>query len=127
MRLGGWVFVFLGACGGTTTVSTTSLPLGDGKYEAHPQVGSIFSCQRSFMGGGAMVDGPWIHKDTGTFDFTAKVVVQGSVPWPSHSLAITIEGDLTAEQRTKLMEIADKCPVHRTLTSEVRILTTQAD
>ena len=28
---------------------------------------------------------------------------------------ITLEGDLPEEQRTKLLEIADKCPVHRTL------------
>jgi uncharacterized OsmC-like protein/alpha-beta hydrolase superfamily lysophospholipase len=39
--------------------------------------------------------------------------------------AITFEGDLTAEQRSRLMEIADKCPVHRTLTSEVNIRTVQ--
>jgi putative redox protein len=36
---------------------------------------------------------------------------------------IKIDGALDAEQRKKLMEIADKCPVHRTLTSEIRILT----
>ena len=40
---------------------------------------------------------------------------------------ITMEGALDAEQRTKLLEIADKCPVHRTLTSEVRILTSATD
>ena len=40
---------------------------------------------------------------------------------------IAMEGDLDAEQRKRLMEIADKCPVHRTLTSEVRILTKPAD
>jgi uncharacterized OsmC-like protein/fermentation-respiration switch protein FrsA (DUF1100 family) len=40
---------------------------------------------------------------------------------------ITMEGPLDAEQRKKLMEIADKCPVHRTLTSEVRILTSATD
>jgi uncharacterized OsmC-like protein/fermentation-respiration switch protein FrsA (DUF1100 family) len=40
---------------------------------------------------------------------------------------ITMEGPLDAEQRKKLMEIADKCPVHRTLTSEVRILSRAAD
>jgi uncharacterized OsmC-like protein/fermentation-respiration switch protein FrsA (DUF1100 family) len=40
---------------------------------------------------------------------------------------ITMEGPLDAEQRQKLMEIADKCPVHRTLTSEIRILTSAAD
>jgi uncharacterized OsmC-like protein/alpha-beta hydrolase superfamily lysophospholipase len=36
---------------------------------------------------------------------------------------ITFEGDLSAEQRAKLLEIADKCPVHRTLHSEVNIQT----
>lgn len=36
---------------------------------------------------------------------------------------ISIEGALDAEQRKKLMEIADKCPVHRTLHSEIRIVT----
>jgi putative redox protein len=36
---------------------------------------------------------------------------------------ITLEGDLDAEARARLMEIADKCPVHRTLTSEVDIRT----
>jgi putative redox protein len=36
---------------------------------------------------------------------------------------VTLEGDLSDEQRKKLMEIADKCPVHRTLTSEISIKT----
>jgi len=36
---------------------------------------------------------------------------------------ITFEGDLSAEQRVKLLEIADKCPVHRTLHSEIYIRT----
>ena len=40
---------------------------------------------------------------------------------------IGMEGNLDAEQRRKLMEIADKCPVHRTLTSEIRIVTRAAD
>jgi putative redox protein len=40
---------------------------------------------------------------------------------------IAIEGNLDAEQRRKLMEIADKCPVHRTLTSEIHIVTRPAD
>jgi uncharacterized OsmC-like protein/alpha-beta hydrolase superfamily lysophospholipase len=39
--------------------------------------------------------------------------------------AITFEGDLTAEQRKRLIEIADKCPVHRTLESEVNIRTVE--
>lgn len=36
---------------------------------------------------------------------------------------ISIEGALDEEQRKRLMEIADKCPVHRTLHSEIRIVT----
>jgi putative redox protein len=39
--------------------------------------------------------------------------------------AITLDGDLDAEQRTRLMEIADKCPVHRTLESEINIRTVE--
>jgi putative redox protein len=37
---------------------------------------------------------------------------------------IELIGSLDAAQRAKLMEIADKCPVHRTLTHEVRISST---
>ena len=40
---------------------------------------------------------------------------------------ISIEGALDADQRKRLMEIADKCPVHRTLTSEIRIVTKSAE
>jgi uncharacterized OsmC-like protein len=32
-----------------------------------------------------------------------------------------LSGSLTNEQRSKLLEIANKCPVHRTLTSEIVI------
>jgi putative redox protein len=37
--------------------------------------------------------------------------------------AITLIGDLNADQRTSLFRIADRCPVHRSLTSEVHITT----
>ncbi|MCI3953396.1 MAG: OsmC-like protein, partial [Burkholderiales bacterium] len=40
---------------------------------------------------------------------------------------ITLEGDLDEGQRAKLLEIANKCPVHRTLHSEVFIPTRLAD
>ena len=36
---------------------------------------------------------------------------------------ITFIGDLSDDQRHRLMEIANICPVHRTLVSEVQILT----
>ena len=38
---------------------------------------------------------------------------------------ITLAGALDEAQRARLLEIADKCPVHRTLTSEVEIRTTE--
>jgi len=40
---------------------------------------------------------------------------------------IELTGPLTAEQHAKLMEIAAKCPVHRTLTSEINIRLRAAD
>jgi uncharacterized OsmC-like protein/pimeloyl-ACP methyl ester carboxylesterase len=40
---------------------------------------------------------------------------------------IAMEGPLDAEQRKRLMEIADRCPVHRTLTSEIRIVSREAE
>lgn len=36
---------------------------------------------------------------------------------------IRLEGDLDETQREKLLEIADKCPVHRTLHSEIKVRT----
>ena len=37
--------------------------------------------------------------------------------------SIEIEGELSREQRQRLIEIADRCPVHRTLENEIRIET----
>ena len=37
---------------------------------------------------------------------------------------ISLIGDLSEDQRQRLMEIADRCPVHRTLVSEIQIRTT---
>jgi uncharacterized OsmC-like protein len=39
---------------------------------------------------------------------------------------ITLEGELSPEQRQLLMDIADKCPVHRTLTNEIKVRTREA-
>ncbi|HEX3280966.1 MAG TPA: OsmC family protein [Pyrinomonadaceae bacterium] len=36
--------------------------------------------------------------------------------------AVSFDGDLTEEQRTRLQEIAHKCPVHKALTSEIVII-----
>jgi uncharacterized OsmC-like protein len=38
-------------------------------------------------------------------------------------MEIHLDGALTDEQRDKLMEISEKCPIHQTLTSEINIKT----
>jgi uncharacterized OsmC-like protein len=38
---------------------------------------------------------------------------------------VTLEGDLNDEQRGRLMEIADRCPVHRTQKLEVDVRTVE--
>ena len=40
--------------------------------------------------------------------------------------AVVLEGDLTGEQRARLQEIAHRCPVHKTLTSEIVIIDAEA-
>lgn len=40
---------------------------------------------------------------------------------------VELTGSLTAEQHAKLMDIAAKCPVHRTLTSEINIRLSAAE
>jgi uncharacterized OsmC-like protein len=42
-------------------------------------------------------------------------------------LELELNGALTPEQHAKLMEVAAKCPVHRTLTSEINIRLRSAD
>jgi putative redox protein len=38
---------------------------------------------------------------------------------------VTLDGDLDASQRARLIEIADRCPVHRTLSGPIDILTSE--
>jgi putative redox protein len=37
---------------------------------------------------------------------------------------LELDGDLSEAQRSKLLEIADKCPVHKTLSTQTDIKTT---
>ena len=36
---------------------------------------------------------------------------------------LILEGPLTDEQRARLLALAERCPVHRTLTGEIRVAT----
>ena len=40
---------------------------------------------------------------------------------------LTIDGDLTHQQRQRMLEIADRCPVHKTLHNEIRVRTVLTD
>ncbi|MCA9332331.1 YHYH protein [Candidatus Saccharibacteria bacterium] len=65
-----------------TTIDYTKLPLGDNKYSSSPKAGYVYSCQTSFNGGGAFQQGPWIDTESGTWDLTRKISVDGDVDWP---------------------------------------------
>lgn len=51
----------------------------------------------------------------------------GMVPADLFTRRIEIEGDLDPDQRARMLEIADRCPVHRTLTGGARVETELAD
>lgn len=76
------------------SVSSTSLPLGDGRVSLTAQVSYIMLCTLATNGGGggAGVDGPWIDTSAGTWNPTQKVAVQGNVMWPNAALSITASG-----------------------------------
>jgi hypothetical protein len=61
-----------------------ALPLGDGKVtDSAPRRGYVYLCSTRTPPNppGAFKDGPWIKAD-GTFDLTAKAIVDGRVSWP---------------------------------------------
>jgi len=78
--------VTLGA-GGPSAVNPAFLPLGDGKVTTSgPRREYVYACRTGFIpaggphrGGGAQVEGPWIHGET--YDLSAKATVEGSVHW----------------------------------------------
>ena len=41
----------------------------------------------------------------------------------ARSVTLALAGELDDTQRQRLMEIADRCPVHKTLSGEIRIET----
>ena len=46
----------------------------------------------------------------------------GQTPPDLFTRRIFVEGDLTPDQRDRLLDIANRCPVHQTLTTGVRVL-----
>lgn len=50
-----------------------------------------------------------------------KVEIEGRGKFDYIYREITLSGELTDEQRVRMLEIANRCPVHKTLTSTVEI------
>jgi YHYH protein len=73
------------------TVDLSRLPIGDGKLSNSPKVGWIWPCHVESNAGGSFRNGPWI-KANGTYDLSAKAVVDGNVTWP-HRFKMARQGD----------------------------------
>jgi hypothetical protein len=73
------------AAGGADATNPSFLPLGDGKVSTSgAQRGYVYRCGAGGAppgAGGAFAEGPWIRAD-GTYDLTAKAIVDGAVSWP---------------------------------------------
>jgi hypothetical protein len=103
------------------SVSVTALPLGDGHSSTSgPAIGSVYACRAGNpAAGGADVDGPWIHGTT--WNSAEKVVVQGSVTWPTASFSVSLSGasriittnDLPTGYRTGTFPIASTDPAYQ--------------
>ncbi len=73
-------------------VDIKHLPIGDGNISDQPMRGHLWSCRKYFRGGGAHALGDWFNGD-GTYDLTAKPLVDGKVDWP-HSFNIELVANL---------------------------------
>jgi YHYH protein/Repeat of unknown function (DUF5648) len=104
-------------CAPASAVDLTRVPMGDGKLSTSPKVGYVWSCETSFNGGGAFVDGPWIRGD-GTWDRTIKSAVIGSVAWTStflHTLSAStrmLAGNGLPDHATGIFPIATTDPAY---------------
>lgn len=60
-------------------------------------------------------------------DECAECETAGSTKVDIIDMAVSFEGDLEQEQLDRLLQIAKRCPVHRTLTSETVVRTRMSD
>jgi hypothetical protein len=86
-------------------VDKTRLPIGDGKRALEAKNGYAWTCYQNPSAGGAQASGAWMNGD-GTFNFTNKPIVEGSVAWPSE-----FKVELQGEQR---VITANDLPSHTT-------------
>jgi putative redox protein len=53
--------------------------------------------------------------------------IDGDAPIDHFTRQVTLEGDLTPEMRQKMMQIADRCPVHKTMERGAHITTRESE
>ena len=113
---------------------------GRGRYQARVQAGerSFFTDEPVAVGGDATGPSPFDLLDAALAACTAmtlksyaqlkriplrdvRVVVSNANG--EFVRSITLDGELDAATRSRLLEIAERCPVHRTLTTGARIRT----
>ena len=103
-------------------INPRAVPLGDGYLSTRPRVGYVDSCVTHFgSAGGAATAGPWINSKNKTWNYKAKLAVNGSVAWPSASYKVTTSGgkrkfvfnDLPINHTTGVFPIAASDPAHR--------------
>lgn len=70
--------------GARRVIDLLRVPVGDGKVSTSARVGYVWRCGGGAAGpgGGASVKGPWFNSD-GTYNATAKAIVDGAIGWPS--------------------------------------------
>ena len=75
-------------------VDLTKLPMGDDKLSESPTKGELYLCPefgQGGPGGGAQVEGPWIHGDT--WSLKEKLFVSGEKDWPDAEFTQKVSGD----------------------------------
>ena len=117
---------------GDRKVKAIALDASDEKSAAHTMKGhdAVLSAVPYFLNLGlakAAIEACCHFADLGGNNTVVRQELALSAKAEKRGVAIALEGPLDTEQRKKILEIADKCPVHRTLTSEIRIVTRAAD
>jgi hypothetical protein len=76
-------------------VDLSSLPLGNDSISTTAEQGKLWLCNQ--MADEApdpnVTELPWVFADTGTYDLTAKVFVEGDVAWPDAAYSTSVEGE----------------------------------
>ena len=97
--------------GGTDRALTPFELVGAGLAACTTMTMRMYANRKGWAADAARVDVTWSQEDRHTTAFQR---------------VVHLDGDLTADQRARLIEIADRCPVHRMLEGQVTIKTQAA-